>query len=83
VGKKLKRCAGYETRYGWQDLRLQKYPELGSRLMANCDVPDLDLLPDKYGIKKIRFSAGMESCRAFGDMGAVVGGTRRFPCRSV
>jgi hypothetical protein len=61
VGKKLKRCAGYETRYGWQDLRLQKYPELGSRLMANCDVPDLDLLPDKYGIKKIRFSAGMEN----------------------
>jgi hypothetical protein len=61
VGKKLKRCAGYETRYGWQDLRLQKYPEIGSRLMANCDVPDLDLLPEKYGIKKIRFSAGMEN----------------------
>jgi hypothetical protein len=61
VGKKLKRCAGYETRYGWQDLHLQKYPDIGSRLMANCDIPDLDLLPEKYGIRKIRFSAGMEN----------------------
>lgn len=29
--------------------------------MANCDIPDLDLLPKKYGIKNIYFSAGMES----------------------
>lgn len=29
--------------------------------MANCDIPDLDLLPQKYGIKNIRFFAGMES----------------------
>lgn len=28
--------------------------------MANCDVPDLDLLPSRYGISRIRFSAGME-----------------------
>jgi hypothetical protein len=61
VGKKLKRCAGYETRYGWQDLHRQQYPEIGHRLMANCDIPDLDLLPEKYGIRKIRFAAGMEN----------------------
>jgi hypothetical protein len=61
VGKKLKPSAGYETRYGWQDLYRQSYPELGSRWMANCDIPDLDLLPERYGIKRIRFSAGMES----------------------
>ncbi len=61
VGKKLKPCGGYETRYGWQDIYLQSYPEIGSRWMANCDIPDLDLLPEKYGIKRIRFSAGMES----------------------
>jgi hypothetical protein len=60
VGKKLKSCAGYETRYGWQDLYRQHYPELGGRWMANCDIPDLDLLPGRYGIKRIRFSAGME-----------------------
>ena len=60
VGKKLKPCAGYETRYGWQDIYRQHYPELGGRWMANCDIPDLDLLPERYGIKHIRFSAGME-----------------------
>jgi hypothetical protein len=60
VGKKLKPCAGYETRYGWQDIYLQPYPEIGRRWMANCDIPDLDLLPKRYGIKRIRFSAGME-----------------------
>ncbi len=61
VGKKLRPCAGYETRFGWQDLHSQKYPEIGNRLMANCDIPDLDLLPEKYRISKIRFSAGMEN----------------------
>jgi hypothetical protein len=61
VGKKLKPCAGYDTRYGWQELHLQRYPVIGRRWMANCEIPDLDLLPAKYGIKTIRFSAGMES----------------------
>jgi hypothetical protein len=60
IGKKLKPCAGYETRYGWQDIYLQSYPEIGDRWMANCDIPDLDLLPERYGINRIRFSAGME-----------------------
>jgi hypothetical protein len=60
VGKKLKPCAGYETRYGWQNIYRQPYPEIGRRWMANCDIPDLDLLPEKYEIKRIRFSAGME-----------------------
>jgi Saccharopine dehydrogenase NADP binding domain len=60
VGKKLKPCAGFETRYGWQNIYRQAYPEIGGRWMANCDIPDLDLLPEKYGIKRIRFSAGME-----------------------
>jgi len=60
VGRKLKPCAGYETRFGWQDLYRQAYPEIGKRWMANCDVPDLDLLPARFDIKRIRFSAGME-----------------------
>ncbi len=61
VGRRLKPCAGYDIRYGWQDLYLQPYPEIGRRWMANCEIPDLDLLPAKYGLKKIRFSAGMEN----------------------
>jgi hypothetical protein len=55
VGKRLKPCAGHEIRYGWQDLYRQTYPEIGARWMANCDIPDLDLLPREYGIKSIRF----------------------------
>lgn len=61
VGRRLKSCAGYETRYGWQDMYRQRYPDIGNRWMANCDIPDLDLLPARYGIKRIRFSAGMEN----------------------
>jgi hypothetical protein len=62
VGKPLKPFAGAtkKTVYGWQDLYRQTYPELGTRWMANCDIPDLDLLPAHYGIGRIRFSAGLE-----------------------
>lgn len=62
VGKPLKPCAGStQTKYGWQDLYKIEYPTLGKRWMANCDIPDLDILPTRYGIKQINFSAGMES----------------------
>lgn len=61
VGKSLRPFAGTTSPvYGWQDLYRQDYPELGRRWMANCDIPDLDLLPPRYGIKSIRFSAGLE-----------------------
>jgi hypothetical protein len=61
VGKRLRPFSGAELPvYGWQDLYRQDYPELGRRWMANCDIPDLDLLPPRYGIKSIRFSAGLE-----------------------
>jgi hypothetical protein len=61
VGKKLRPFAGVKSAvYGWQDLYQQDYPDLGRRWMANCDIPDLDLLPPRYGIKSIRFSAGLE-----------------------
>jgi hypothetical protein len=62
LGKPLKPVPGSKTiRYGWQDLYRQDYPELGRRWMANCDIPDLDLFPERYAIKRIQFSAGMES----------------------
>ncbi len=61
VGKGLKNVAGStHPRYGWQDIYRQKFPVLGKRWMANCDIPDLDLLPTYYNIKSLRFSAGME-----------------------
>lgn len=61
VGKPLKPFVGTNKPiYGWQDVYRQEYPELGKRWMANCDIPDLDLLPARYGIRSIRFSAGLE-----------------------
>lgn len=61
VGKPLKPFSGIiHPAYGWQDIYRQAYPELGKRWMANCDIPDLDLLPLRYGIRSIRFSAGLE-----------------------
>lgn len=47
--------------YGWQNLTLRKYPELGYRLLSNCDIPDLSLFPERYkNLKDIRFRAGLE-----------------------
>jgi hypothetical protein len=60
VGKPLKPFAGHTRAFGWQGLYRQHYPQLGTRWMANCDIPDLDVLPQRYGIGSIRFSAGLE-----------------------
>ena len=61
VGRPLKPFAGADRPvYGWQDIYRQRYPELGYRWIANCDIPDLDLLPPRYGLKSIRFGAGLE-----------------------
>lgn len=52
----------WQTRYGWQDLRTQTYPELGRRLSAACDVPDLELFPRRIpGIETVTFHAALES----------------------
>jgi hypothetical protein len=60
LGKPLAAYPGHPRAFGWQDLHRQTYPELGKRWMANCDIPDLDLLPQHYGLKAVQFSAGME-----------------------
>ena len=61
VGKRFRPFAGAKNGvFGWQDLYLQRFPDLGLRLMSNCEIPDLDLLPPRYGIQSIRFSASLE-----------------------
>lgn len=61
VGRRLAPFKGIRSDiYGWQDIYRQSYPGLGARWMANCDVPDLDLLPMRHKIGKIQFSAGLE-----------------------
>lgn len=50
------------TRYGWQDLRVQRYPVCGRRLSAACDVPDLALLPGHLdGCDTVTFHAALEA----------------------
>ncbi|UDF04198.1 saccharopine dehydrogenase family protein [Asticcacaulis sp. AND118] len=60
VGKPLKPFAGHPNAYGWQGLRRHRFPHLRPRLMGDCDIPDLDLLPAAYGLRSIRFGAGLE-----------------------
>lgn len=61
VGKPLAPFASIQDRvFGWQNLYRQHYPGLGNRWMANCEIPDLDLLPQRHDIKTIQFSAGLE-----------------------
>lgn len=51
-----------KTRYGWQNLRWQHYPELGKRLSAACDVPDLAVMPSYLpDVKTITFHASLEA----------------------
>lgn len=61
-GKPIAPFSGQKKQqYGWQNVYRQTYPILGKRWMANCDIPDLDLLPKKYHLQSIQFSAGMEN----------------------
>ena len=47
--------------FGWQGLHGVRYPELGLRLFGDCDVPDLELFPQRYpGLSDLRFVAGHE-----------------------
>ncbi len=47
--------------YGWQDLHAYDYPDLGHRLLGNCDIPDLYIFPQRYkDLATIRFYAGLE-----------------------
>lgn len=43
---------------GWLDLTLRKMPQLGTRLLANVDVPDMDIFAARYGAQTLRFKAG-------------------------
>ncbi|MBE7636594.1 potassium transporter [Sneathiella sp. P13V-1] len=50
-----------ETIYGWQGLKARNYKDLGTRLLGNCDIPDLSIFPKRYpSLQTIRFYAGLE-----------------------
>lgn len=48
--------------YGWMDPRLHDFGDiLGKRWLANVDVPDLELFPERYSVNEfVRFQAGLE-----------------------
>ena len=50
------------TVFGWQQLRRYNFgPPLGKRWFANCQIPDLDLLPARYpSLRTVWFQAGLE-----------------------
>lgn len=63
TGKAFKTLIDGKTQniYGWQNLRIRKYPFIGWRLLGNCNVPDLEIFPMIYPkLKTIRFYAGLE-----------------------
>src|SRR5438067_3868459 len=52
----------WQPAYGWQRLRRHRYPPaVGTRWLADCDVPDLELFPERYpGVQSVQFGAGLE-----------------------
>ena len=56
------RDGSWKTIRGWQDLRVQRYPKLGYRLSAACDVPDLELMPAMIsGLQTASFHAALDA----------------------
>ena len=63
VGKPfVTRIRGQDSRiFGWQDLHRESYPEIGKCWMSNCDIPDLDIFPERYpALHTLQFYAGLE-----------------------
>ena len=57
----------WRTVYGWQDVHRYRYSDFGTRWLARCDVPDLQLFPARYaGVQRVRFDAGLELTLAQG-----------------
>jgi len=63
TGKPFKTLINGENQdvYGWQNLHARKYSGLGRRLLGNCNVPDLEIFPERYpDLKTVNFYAGLE-----------------------
>ncbi len=56
-----RRDGAWQTVHGWQDLRRVEVPGLGRRWLSACDVPDLDLIPERWpALREATFHAGLE-----------------------
>ncbi len=62
---------------GWQRLRRASYAGLGRRWLADCNVPDLEVLPRRYPqVRDVRFGAGLELGALHLAMWAMAGAAR-------
>lgn len=62
AGKRFRWWSGGKWRdaYGWQEMRREQFA-FGTRWAAACDVPDLELLPQRYpGARTVEFRAALE-----------------------
>ncbi len=62
AGKRFRWWSGGEWRdaCGWQEMRRERFA-FGSRWAAACDVPDLELFPQRYpGVRTVEFRAALE-----------------------
>ncbi len=51
----------WKRAFGWQQLERHRYPQpMGPRWLGACDVPDLELFPERYGAARVTFKAGVE-----------------------
>jgi saccharopine dehydrogenase-like NADP-dependent oxidoreductase len=63
VGKPFRqwRDGAWKWVYGWQSTTRHRFASaLGTRWFGNCDVPDLEIFPQRYsGVRTVRFRAGL------------------------
>ena len=63
AGKPLRqfRDGEWQSAFGWQGLTRRVYPApVNARWIANCDVPDLELFPERYRpVRTVQFRAGV------------------------
>ena len=63
AGKPIKTRGSWTTAYGWRGLERHRFPApLGERWLGNCEVPDLEVLPQRYpNVSTVSFKAGFAS----------------------
>ena len=76
-GKPFCRYEGgtWVTTYGWLDLRHYRFPKpVGSRWLCSCDIPDLELFPQRYpSARTVTFHAGFASDLGHGVVWSLAG----------
>lgn len=63
AGKPLRqwRAGQWRSAFGWQGIARRRYPHpVNARWIAHCDVPDLELFPERYRpVRTVQFRAGV------------------------